>query len=130
MLSVFLQEGLDLSPLHTGLLLTPFALGSAVTAPIAGRIVSVIERRVTVIALSVMMSGILLVALLVPGRDVGTIGWFLVPALLIAGLGGGGVVEPELHAQPGRGARRTWVVPPAGRCRPASGSGPRSAPPC
>ena len=33
-LSVFLQEALDLSPLHTGLLLTPFALGSAVTAPV------------------------------------------------------------------------------------------------
>ena len=94
-LSVFLQEGLDLSPLHTGLLLTPFALGSAVTAPIAGRIVSVIGRRVTVLALSVMMTGIVLVALLVPGRDVGTVGWFLVPALVVAGLGGGGVVNPN-----------------------------------
>ena len=51
-LSVFLQEGLDFSPLHAGLLLTPFAMGSAVTAPIAGRIVSAIGRRVTVIALS------------------------------------------------------------------------------
>ena len=94
-LSVFLQEGMDLSPLHTGLLLTPFAMGSAVTAPIAGRIVSVIGRRVTVVALIVMMTGILLVALLVPGRDVGTLGWFLVPALVLAGLGGGGVVNPN-----------------------------------
>ena len=94
-LSVFLQEGMDLSPLHTGLLLTPFAMGSAVTAPIAGRIVSVIGRRVTVVALIVMMTGILLVALLVPGREVGTLGWFLVPALVLAGLGGGGVVNPN-----------------------------------
>ena len=94
-LSVFLQEGMDLSPLHTGLLLTPFAMGSAVTAPIAGRIVSAIGRRVTVVALVVMMTGILLVALLVPGRDVGTLGWFLVPALVLAGLGGGGVVNPN-----------------------------------
>ena len=94
-LSVFLQEGMDLSPLHTGLLLTPFALGSAVTAPIAGRIVTVIGRRVTVVALVVMMTGVLLVALLVPGRDVGTLGWFLVPALVLAGLGGGGVVNPN-----------------------------------
>ena len=86
---------MDLSPLHTGLLLTPFAIGSAVTAPIAGRIVSVIGRRVTVVALIVMMTGILLVALLVPGREVGTLGWFLVPALVLAGLGGGGVVNPN-----------------------------------
>ena len=54
-----------------------------------------IGRRVTVVALVVMMTGILLVALLVPGRDVGTLGWFLVPARAVAGLGGGGVVNPN-----------------------------------
>jgi EmrB/QacA subfamily drug resistance transporter len=94
-LSVFLQEGLDLTPLQTGLMLTPFALGSAVTAPLAGRIVSVIGRRVTVYALAVMMAGILVTALVVPGRDAGEVGWFLVPALVLAGLGGGGVVNPN-----------------------------------
>ena len=94
-LSVFLQEGLDLSPLHAGLLLTPFAMGSAVTAPIAGRIVSAIGRRVTVIALSVMMTGVLLVAVLVPLVGTDRLGWVLVPALVLAGLGGGGVVNPN-----------------------------------
>ncbi len=94
-LSVFLQEGMGLSPLHTGLLLTPFAMGSAVTAPLAGRMVTAIGRRITVVALIVMMTGILLVALFVPGRDVGTLAWFLVPALVLAGLGGGGVVNPN-----------------------------------
>ena len=94
-LSVFLQEGLDFSPLHAGLLLTPFAMGSAVTAPIAGRIVSAIGRRVTVIALSVMMTGVLLVAVLVPLVGTDRLGWVLVPALVLAGLGGGGVVNPN-----------------------------------
>jgi MFS family permease len=94
-LSVFLQEGLDLTPLHTGLLLTPFAMASAITAPLAGRIVSVIGRRITVIALSVMMTGVLGVAVLVPLTDSDTLAWALVPALVVAGLGGGGVVNPN-----------------------------------
>ena len=67
-LSVFFQDELGYSPLTAGLLLTPFALGSALTAPLAGRLVSRIHRRITVIALVVMMPGVLAVALLVPGR--------------------------------------------------------------
>jgi len=94
-LSVFLQEGLGLSPLSAGLLVTPFALGSAVTAPLAGRLVSVVGRRVTVIGLTVMMTGVLATALLVPGRDPGDLWWVMVPALLVAGLGGGGVISPN-----------------------------------
>jgi EmrB/QacA subfamily drug resistance transporter len=94
-LSVFLQDGLGIAPLATGLLLTPFALGSAVTAPLAGRLVSVVGRRVTVIALTVMMTGVLATVLLVPGRDPDELWWVMVPALLLAGLGGGGVISPN-----------------------------------
>ena len=48
------------------------------------------------IALGVMMTGVLLVALLVPGRGTRRLSWlFLVPTLLLAGLGGGGVVSPN-----------------------------------
>jgi EmrB/QacA subfamily drug resistance transporter len=94
-LSVFLQEGLGLSPLAAGLLVTPFALGSAATAPLAGRLVSGIGRRVTLVSLTVMMTGVLATALLVPGRDPDGLGWVLVPTLLLAGLGGGGVISPN-----------------------------------
>ncbi len=121
-LSVFLQEALDLSPLHTGLLLTPFALGSAVTAPIAGRIVSAIGRRVTVIALSVMMSGILLVALAGPGP--GRRHDRLVPGPCPADRRPRWRRrrEPELHPQPGRGpAAHGW----RGRRRTADRSADR-----
>ena len=44
-LSLYLQDGLDRTPLQAGLLLMPFALGSAVAAPVAGRFVSGIGRR-------------------------------------------------------------------------------------
>jgi EmrB/QacA subfamily drug resistance transporter len=94
-LSVFFQDELGYAPLTAGLLLTPFALGSALTAPYAGRLVSRIHRQITVIALAVMMTGILVVALVVPGRDPHGLWMFLVPPLLLAGLGGGGVVSPN-----------------------------------
>ena len=51
-LSVYLQDGLGYPPLDAGFLLVPFAVGSAISSPIAGRIVSRLGRRVTVIALA------------------------------------------------------------------------------
>jgi EmrB/QacA subfamily drug resistance transporter len=95
-LSVFLQDGLGYSPLTAGLMLTPFAVGSAVSAPVAGHLVSRLHRRITVLALVVMMTGVLAVAVLVPLGDGGDLLWLLLaPPLLLAGLGGGGVISPN-----------------------------------
>ena len=94
-LSVHLQDARDLSALETGFLLTPFALGAAVTAPVAGRLVSQIHRRLTVLSLVVMMTGILAVAVLAPSRSMTGLVWVLVVGLLVAGLGGGGVISPN-----------------------------------
>jgi EmrB/QacA subfamily drug resistance transporter len=95
-LSVYLQVGLGLSPFQAGLLMTPFAIGSAVSSPIGGRFVSDLGRRLTVGALVVMMAGVLVVAALAPGRGSGTVWLVLVPGLLVAGLGGGAVVSPNM----------------------------------
>ncbi len=94
-LSVHLQEGLDASPLEAGLTLVPFAVGSAVSSLIAGRLVSRVGRVLTVAALSLMMVAVLALALVVPLGDGGLL-WvvFAVP-LLVAGLGGGAVVSPN-----------------------------------
>ena len=94
-LSVFLQDGMGYSPLAAGLMITPFALGSAVAAPIAGHLVARLHRKITVIALVVMMTGVLAVAVVVPLADGDALTFFLVPALLLAGLGGGGVISPN-----------------------------------
>ncbi|WP_343061557.1 MFS transporter [Nocardioides luti] len=93
-ISIYLQEGQGLTPLQTGLLLMPFAVGSAVAAPVAGRFVTDVGRGLTVAALSVMLLGMVLVALLAPGRD--PLWPWLLPTLLLTGLGGGAVVSPNI----------------------------------
>ena len=93
-LSVHLQEGVGFSPLHTALLLTPFALGAATTSPLAGRLVGRIGRRVTLLALTVMMTGTSLSAWLVTSPP-GSLWWTLAPAMFLAGVGGGGVISPN-----------------------------------
>lgn len=93
-ISVSLQEQFDLTALQAGLLVTPFAAGSAVAAPIAGRLVARIDRRITVLALVTMLSGTLLLIALVPNGTSGN--WLLFSAaLLIAGFGGGAVISPN-----------------------------------
>ena len=93
-LSIHLQEGEGFSPLQAALLMTPFAVGAAATSPLAGRLVSRIGRRVTLLALSVMMTGTALAAWLVtsPSDD---LWWTLAPAMFLAGVGGGGVISPN-----------------------------------
>ncbi|MEI5674206.1 MULTISPECIES: MFS transporter [unclassified Nocardioides] len=93
-LSIHLQESLGLSPLQAGLAIMPFAVGSAIGAPLAGRYVSDAGRILTVAALAVMVVGVVLVALLAPGRD--PIWPWLLPTLLLTGLGGGAVVSPNI----------------------------------
>lgn len=93
-ISVALQQQFDLSPLTAGLLVTPFAAGSALAAPVAGRLVARIGRKVTVAALVVMLSGTVLLIAMVPDGSSGR--WMLFSgALLIAGLGGGAVISPN-----------------------------------
>ena len=92
--SIYLQDGRSYSPLEAGLMIIPFAVGSAVSAPVAGRYVSDAGRRLTVGALLLMMTGTTLFLVLAPGRDPF---WpWSVPTLLLAGLGGGAVISPNI----------------------------------
>ena len=93
-LSVHLQEGEGFSPLGSALLLTPFAVGAAATSPLAGRLVGRIGRRVTLLALTVMITGTALSAWLVTSPS-DRLWWTLAPAMLLAGIGGGGVISPN-----------------------------------
>ncbi|RBY83382.1 MFS transporter [Blastococcus sp. TF02A-26] len=95
-LALFFQTGLDYTPLQSGLAVTPFALGSACTAVLAGRLVERYGRTLTVLGLAGVATGLAaaaLVLLLVPTH---ALGWALPLALLLGGLGGGFVISPNI----------------------------------
>jgi MFS family permease len=98
-LSLYLQEGLDYSPQLAGLTAGAFALGSAIAAPVAGRLLHRHGHHLLVVALGIFIVGIASLAVIAtiagtgqPGRGVG---WLLVGPLLLAGLGGGAVITPN-----------------------------------
>jgi EmrB/QacA subfamily drug resistance transporter len=93
--ALFFQQGLGFSPLQSGLAVTPFALGSAVSAPLAGRLVPVWGRKLTVIGLGMVTLGLVTVALLAVLVPPGDLGFAVLPPLLIGGLGGGMVISPN-----------------------------------
>lgn len=95
-ITIFLQTGLGFSALQAGLMVTPFALGTSTMAPIAGRLVTRVGRVITVIAIAVMMSGLAAVLLALPDSAAGFRWPMLALPLLLAGLGGGAVISPNM----------------------------------
>jgi EmrB/QacA subfamily drug resistance transporter len=93
--TIYLQIGHGYSALTAGLSIMPFALGSAASAVVGGRLVTTVGRRLTAAGLIVVMAGLLLTILalwLVPGEYVG-----LATALplLVGGIGSGLVIAPN-----------------------------------
>jgi MFS family permease len=95
-LALFFQDGLGYSPLRSGLAVTPFALGVAASAVIAGRLVARFGRWLTVCGLIATMVGLVATALVL--RHIGgeAAAWATVGPLLLAGLGGGMVTSPNM----------------------------------
>jgi EmrB/QacA subfamily drug resistance transporter len=98
-LALFLQEGLGFSPLQSGLTASAYAAGVAVSAPIGGRLLPRLGQRLLVGALvffTVGVAGAALAAVLAAGRvPDGSVALYMVPALVVAGLGGGSVITPN-----------------------------------
>ncbi|MFD6072332.1 MFS transporter [Amycolatopsis lurida] len=93
--AIFFQQGLGYTPLQSGLAVTSFALGSAVSAAIAGRLVPKWGRKLTVTGLVMVIAGMVTVAILA-GQDPGAAaGWWFALPLLVAGVGGGMVISPN-----------------------------------
>jgi MFS family permease len=95
-LALFFQDGFGYSPLRSGLAVTPFAIGVALSAAIAGRLVSRFGRVLTVAGLTATIAGLVTTALLL--RHVGgdTAAWATAGPLLVAGLGGGMITSPNV----------------------------------
>ena len=94
--ALFFQDGLGYSPLRSGLAVTPFALGVAASAVIAGRLVGRLGRWLTVAGLAAVAVGLTAAALVL--RHVGgdAAAWATAAPLLLGGLGGGMVTSPNI----------------------------------
>jgi MFS family permease len=78
-----------------GLAVTPFAIGSAVAAGVGGRVVTRYGRPLVALGLFVVIVGLVLTDLVVSlrGHDPS---WWIEPPLLLAGLGSGLVISPNV----------------------------------
>jgi EmrB/QacA subfamily drug resistance transporter len=94
--ALYFQHGLGYSPLRSGVAVTPFALGLAVSAVIAGRLVPRLGRWLTVTGVASAAAG-LAVAGFVLSRVAGAdrAAWAVAGPLLLAGLGAGMVTSPN-----------------------------------
>jgi MFS family permease len=95
-LALFFQDGLGYSPLRSGLAVTPFALGVAASAAIAGRLVNRLGRVLTVTGLVATTVGLAVTALLLRHHGGDNAVWVVAVPLLVAGLGGGLVTSPNI----------------------------------
>ncbi|MFF7333900.1 MFS transporter [Streptomyces sp. NPDC090306] len=94
--ALFFQDGLGYTPLQSGLAVTPFAVGSASAAVIAGRLVERFGRLLTVIGLVGVVAGLGATALILEFAPGDRAAWFAVPALFVGGLGSGCVISPNV----------------------------------
>ena len=92
--TLFLQNGRGYTPLEAGLALTPFALGSAVTSAIGGRLVSRLGKSLVVLGLLAVAVGLVAVDVVLR-LDPQQVGWAIAAPLLVAGIGSGFVIAPN-----------------------------------
>ncbi|MFI7419563.1 MFS transporter [Nonomuraea sp. NPDC049684] len=105
--TLYLQSGEGYSALLAGLSITPFALGSAGSSVVGGRLVGRAGRKLVAVGLGTVIAGLLatmVATLLVPGAGVGAA---TALPLLVAGIGSGLVISPNQ-------AITLSEVPPAG----------------
>jgi EmrB/QacA subfamily drug resistance transporter len=124
-LTLYLQNGLHYSALEAGATQMPFAVGSAVAAFVAGRIVQRFGRALVIAGLVTIAASLVAMDLLVPHLD-DHIGLKLVPILLLAGVGGGTVIAPNItlaldEVNPGRAGAGGGLLQTAQRVGSAIG---------
>ena len=93
--AMYFQQGEHFTPLQSGLAITPFALGSAVAAAVAGRLVEARGRWLTVTGLSLVILGLGVVALVLGFVQPAHPGLAIIAPMAVAGVGGGMVISPN-----------------------------------
>lgn len=95
-LSLYLQIGLGRSALITGLILLPFAAGSFVGAAFSDRVADRLGKWVLLLGSGAVIVGIAGVVVTVRLAGTAVTGFELLPSLLVAGLGSGLVISPNV----------------------------------
>ncbi len=93
--TLYLQSGLRYSALSAGLSITPFALGSALSAAVGGQIVHRFGRPLVVVGLAAVVVGLVGAAVAVHLGSGPGVGWLTAAPLLVAGVGSGLVIAPN-----------------------------------
>ncbi|GAB2750413.1 MFS transporter [Salinifilum aidingensis] len=94
-LAVYLQRGLDYTALQAGLSLTPFAVGSAVSSVVGGRLVARFGRRLVAVGLCAALLGLLVTDVVLAAAPGPWAGGAVALPLLLAGAGSGLVISPN-----------------------------------
>jgi EmrB/QacA subfamily drug resistance transporter len=95
-LSILWQAGLGYSPLASGVVSVPFALGSIVGASQSGKLAASIGRTVLVIGAAMVAAGLIALWLVLMLTTPGDLtGWELLLPLLVAGVGSGLFIAPN-----------------------------------
>jgi EmrB/QacA subfamily drug resistance transporter len=94
--ALYFQNGEGYSPLRSGLAVTPFAIGSALAAVVAGRLVERLGRLLTVCGLTAVALGLggAVLSLRLAPADLAV--WLAAPALFVGGMGSGCVISPNV----------------------------------
>jgi EmrB/QacA subfamily drug resistance transporter len=94
--ALYFQHGLGYSPLRSGLAVTPFALGLAASAVVAGRLVARLGRWLTVCGVAGVATGLAVAAVVLHKvHDPHLAAWAAAGPLLFGGLGAGMVTSPN-----------------------------------
>lgn len=95
-LTIYFQQGLGYSALAAGLMVTPYAAGSAIGAWVGGRFVHRWGRLLVTGGLATTLAGLVVVDLVVTSVDGPALPWALTAPLLVGGLGSGLVISPNI----------------------------------
>jgi EmrB/QacA subfamily drug resistance transporter len=95
-LAMYFQLALGYTPLRSGLAVTSFAVGAAVSAFAGGAVVARWGRRLTVWGLCCVVVGLLVTAFVLRDHTGSAAGLLAAGPLLLAGVGSGLVISPNL----------------------------------
>jgi hypothetical protein len=94
--ALYLQVGHGYTPLMSGLVVTPFAVGSGFAASFGGRVVARAGRTLVLVGLAVVIAGLAATdAVVGVVGEQGYVGWAIAVPLLVAGVGSGLVIAPN-----------------------------------